>query len=120
MGKRSRDKGKVGEREARDMVRKLWGSPECQRSAQACGSFTADLLGGPPGLHLEVKRYARIVPADWVQQATEDSKKSGDVPVVLCREDRGEWNVIIPMEQAEEFARALIEHLGTAFQRPPA
>ena len=113
MGKRSRDKGKTGERDARDKVRDLWNSPECQRSAQACGSFSADLLGGPPGLHLEVKRYARIVPSDWVQQATDDSRKSGDVPVVLCREDRGDWNVIIPMERAEEFARALIRHMGS-------
>ena len=109
MGKASRDKGKRGEREARDVVRSMWRSPNCIRSAQVSGSFASDLMYGPEGLHLEVKRYARIAAVRWLEQAQNDSK--GDVPVVLFKEDRGEWYIAMPIDRSEEFSRTLIKHL---------
>lgn len=110
MGKASRNKGKRGEREARDFVRDAWRSPRCVRSAQVSGLFTSDLMYGPPGLYLEVKRYRRIVALDFLEQAKQDSDGEG-VPVVLMREDGGDWAVMIPADKAVEFARTLGRHM---------
>jgi hypothetical protein len=105
----SREKGKVAERQARDAVRTLWNSPDCYRSAQACGSFSADLLGGPPGLHLEVKHYAGIAALRFLRQAETDAAK-GETPVVLMRENgETEWTVMVRMKDAEAFARKLLD-----------
>lgn len=104
----SREKGKVAERQARDAVRVYWNSPECYRSAQACGSFSADLLGGPPGLHLEVKHYSGIAALRFLRQAEKDAQ-GGAVPVVLMRENgEVEWTVMVRMKDTEAFARKLI------------
>lgn len=108
MGKASRDKGKRGELEARDAVREHWHSPHCHRSAQAGGSFAADLLKGPPGLHLEVKRYAKIAALRFLDQAIQDSG-CGATPVVLLKEDRGEWCFLLRMRDTEAFLNALHE-----------
>lgn len=109
MGRASREKGKRGEREARDMVRSLWRSSECSRAAQVSGKLSADVVGGPPGLHIEVKRYAAIGATRWLEQATRDG--DGLLPVVLCREDHGEWMVLLPMSRSVEFATLLHEHM---------
>lgn len=108
MGKASRDKGKVGEREARDQVRTHWNAPDCIRTAQVSGKFSGDLMGGPEGLHLEVKRYKRIVSTDFMKQAEEDASP-GEIPVVLSREDRGDWLVTIKMKDSVEFGTILAE-----------
>ncbi len=114
MGRSQREKGKRGERDARDLVRELWQAPNCIRSAQVSGSFAADLLHGPAELHLEVKRYSRIAAIRWLEQAEKDSEQSGDVPTVLFREDGNtDWYVAIPMKDAERFARTLLRHLDT-------
>ena len=110
VGKASRDKGKRGEREARDLVREQWQSPNCQRSAQVSGTFCADLLGGPEGLHLEVKRYKRIVALDFLEQAKEDSDEDA-TPLVVMREDGGEWALMVPFDRSVEFARRILAHL---------
>lgn len=107
MGKASRDKGKRGELEARDMVREHWLSPKCVRSAQVSGQFAGDLMYGPPGLHLEVKRYKRIVSSDFMAQAQED-QQPGEVPVVISRQDGRGWDVTFPMELTRPFLRHLV------------
>ena len=107
MGKASRDKGKRGELEARDMVREYWNSPKCVRSAQVSGQFAGDLMYGPHGLHLEVKRYKRIVSSDFMVQAQED-QQPGEVPVVLSRQDGRGWDVTFPMNQTRAFLRLLV------------
>ena len=106
MAKKSIDKGKRGELEARDEVRRHWHSPNCIRSAQAGGSYAADLLEGPPGLHLEVKRYKSIAAFRFLDQATKDVS-SGDVPVVLLKEDGGKWAVLFYIEDTRAFRHAL-------------
>lgn len=97
------------------MVRELWHSPQCVRSAQVSGAFSSDLMYGPEGLHIEVKRYKRIVSYDFMVQAMEDSRP-GDVPVVLSRQDGGSWTVTIPMERAFDFADRLYRQRERAFR----
>lgn len=106
MGLKSRDKGKRGEREARDQVRTLWNAPGCVRTAQVSGKYSGDLMGGPEGLHLEVKRYKRIVASDFMKQAIEDAAP-GEIPVVLSREDGGDWLVTVRMKDSLEFAERI-------------
>jgi len=93
----SRRKGKRGELEARDLVREHWHSPKCIRSAQVSGKYAADLLEGPPGLHLEVKLVSKIGAMKYYRQA-EDDAKSNEVPVVLMRENDGPWMVMFTAE----------------------
>ncbi len=99
----SRQKGKRGELEARDYVRKWWHAPECIRSAQAGGAFTADLLGAGDGLHVEVKRRKKIGATHFMKQAEEDCGDK-EVPVVLMREDQyGSWLVMFRIEDTQQF-----------------
>lgn len=111
MGLKSRNKGKTGEREARDQVRTHWNAPDCVRSAQVSGKFAGDLLGGPEGLHLEVKRYKRITATDFMDQAIEDAG-DGEIPVVLLREDHGQWLALVRMEDTPAFAERIRMALG--------
>lgn len=112
MGKASRDKGKRGEREARDACREYWGAAKCRRAQQYCGAdSTADLLNALPECHVEVKRYKRITATDFMDQAVTDSSEN-EVPVVLMREDKGTWLVVLRIEDSKEFATRLLEQLG--------
>lgn len=100
----SRTKGKVGEREARDVMRSL-GFTDCIRSAQASGKHDADLLN-TGNLHVESKRVARIAVEKFMDQAVRDAKP-GTVPTVLMRGNRGDWLVMVRASDARAFATAL-------------
>ena len=100
MGKRSRDKGKRGEREACDLLRPLF--PDVRRKAMQSrgGSEGAD-LENTPGWHVEVG-VGRVNPREKYEQAVNDlsaevvrANGRGDHkrPVALTRKDRGEWLV---------------------------
>ena len=112
MGKgiNSRQKGKRGELEACHVLRKLWLVPTLIRAAQACGAYAADLICALPLFHFEVKRYKTIASTKFMEQAVED-KNDGQIPVVVQREDHGEWLLVIRLEDSETFARTLVEHL---------
>lgn len=99
----SKRKGKHGELEARDQVRKHWYSPGCVRTAQVSGKFSSDLLYGPPGLHIEVKRHKYIAALKFLQQAMEDAE-GHETPVVLMRGDRVDsWVVMFRIEDTDNF-----------------
>ena len=110
MGKASRDKGKRGEREARDQIRKLWNAPDCIRAAQSCGAWSADVLAALPDSHVEVKRYAKIAACRFLEQAIADAKD--DLPILLMREDKGEWMVLLRMSDTPRFATSLSRQLN--------
>ena len=109
MAKKSRDKGKRGEREARDAAIQYWSADQdkCRRSAQSCGTFTADILDALPGGHVECKLYARIPALDFLLQAEADAGPT-DLPIVLMREDGDkEWVVMFRMYNSSRFAASL-------------
>lgn len=101
----SRRKGKRGEREARDVVRRYLGFPQVFRSAQAAGSLSAD-LGGTGALHVEVKRPARLGAEKYLLQAERDAEP-GKVPVVLTRQDRGEWILMVRVRNVDRLVGEL-------------
>jgi hypothetical protein len=113
----SRDKGKRGEREARDYVRKHWHAVNCIRAAQSNGKHSADLLDAGASLHVEVKRYARVAAMEFIQQAERD-RKEGEIPVVLMRQNgsmRGQgrsltWMVMFPIEDTEQFVQNYLDN----------
>lgn len=107
----SRQKGARGEREARDAVKLHWGSKDCIRAAQANGSYSADLLGAPEGLHVEVKFYASIAALKFLRQAEADARE-GEIPVVLMRENGDkEWTVMFRIKDTKEVVACLSSSL---------
>lgn len=109
MGVNSHAKGARGEREARDQVRLHWNCPDCIRAAQACGAYGADLLEGPPKMHLEVKLHKRIVALDHLAQADRD-RRADEIPVVLMRETSGKekrWAVMLFIDDTDKFMESL-------------
>lgn len=108
---RSRDKGKRGERAARDEVRRWWHAPRCIRSAQAGGAFTADLLHALDGAHVEVKSHKRIAAFRFIDQAQRDKYESDEFPIVLMKEDGGAWAVLFQIEDTEAFVQAYLKNL---------
>jgi len=114
MGKASRDKGKRGEREAASAIAQHWNAKEARRAVQFCGRAGDADLAGVPGLHCEVKRYARLASIDFIEQAEMDAAP-GMVPVVLMRDDTStEWVCMLRVSDAPEFARRLVSMLNEA------
>lgn len=109
MAKKSRDKGKRGEREARDAAVQHWhADPDrCVRAAQVSGTLAADILHALPGAHIECKLIARIPALDFLRQAETDAGPN-ELPIVLMREDGDkEWVVMFRMHSSSRFATAL-------------
>lgn len=103
----SRERGKRGEREARDAWNQHIGAGAI-RSAQSHGKEAADLLG-TGAVHVEVKKRRKIAVQSFMDQAVGDCGER--IPVVMMRQDRGGWLVMLRVEDARAFAR---EVLGTA------
>ena len=97
IGRSSRRKGKVGEREIVNVL-KAAGFEAAHRSAQYCGN-TGDApdVEGLPGIHIEVKRVERLNLRKAYEQAVNDSKKSGDIPAVFHRPSHQPWMVSLSL-----------------------
>ncbi len=101
-GKMSRDKGKGGELEVRDLFRTaLQGlMPDVtviRRNHQQAEIGGADLVG-VPYLSVEVKRVKQIVWGkglmDWWEQCTVQAEEDGKYPCLVFRQDHGKWLVM--------------------------
>lgn len=111
-GSHSRDKGAVGEREARDAVRQHWHARDCIRASQANGKWSADLLLALPSAHIEVKRYSAIAPLKWLRRA-ESEAPDGSLPAVLLREDGDtEWACLLRVADCVGLAERLASNMG--------
>lgn len=89
MAKKSRDKGKRGELEVVHLF-KAHGHL-AHRTAQVDGSLSSDVIVDDyPGLHIEVKRYARVGVFRFWDQAVSDAAPE-EHPVLFVKEDRGPW-----------------------------
>lgn len=95
MGKMSREKGKVGEREVAGILRDY--GYNCRRGQQFCGANGDADVVGLPGIHIEVKRVEKLNLYDAVDQSKRD-KKEGELPTVFHRKNRCEWLVTMPLD----------------------
>lgn len=95
MSKRSRDKGKVGEREVAAILREH--GIEARRGVQYQGGpGSADVIADLPGWHLEVKRVEALHLWPALAQATADA---GDAkPAVVHRANGKPWVAILRFE----------------------
>ena len=92
-GKRSREKGKRGEREVASLLREY--GYDARRGVQYKGGQDSPDVIGLPGTHIEVKRTERLNLYDALSQSKADA--GDDMPIVLHRKNNSEWVVIQPL-----------------------
>lgn len=96
MGKKSRDKGKAGEREVARLCREM--GYEAHRTAQYRGNTgEAGDVEGLAGVHIEVKRTESFRLYDSLAQARHDATEAnrGEIPVVFHRRNNCPWVCIL-------------------------
>lgn len=102
----SRQKGKRGELEWRDILRSV-GWTEARRGQQfAGGSDSPDVVGGPTNTHAEVKVRERHDPWAAMQQAESDAKP-GAMPYVAMKRNHKPWLVVLRAEDFLTIMRAI-------------
>lgn len=102
-GLHSRNKGKKGERDVRDLFRAALAHcmddvEDIRRNHQQAEIGGADLVG-LPYFSVEIKRMAKITWGkqlmDWWAQCQEQADTDGLHPCLVFRQDRGKWFVMI-------------------------
>jgi len=78
--------------------------------------FSCDLLGALPESHVEVKFYQRIVATDFMEQAKEDAEE-GQIPIVIMKQNGGEWMCMIRMQDSVAFAKRLADNFDGVITR---
>ena len=105
MGKSQREKGKRGEREAKEALNKLFGLAAI-RAAQSNGKWSEDILNGLSGFYHEVKFYARHSVLRWMKQAEKDC--GNDAPIIMLRENGDpEFYLLIRMKDSYRFMESV-------------
>lgn len=92
MGKMSKTKGKVGEREVAALLRE-YGFGGARGVQYQGGKDSADVTG-LPGYHIEVKRVERFDLEAAMDQARNDADGAA-VPVVFHRKSKRDWVVVL-------------------------
>lgn len=91
----SRAKGKVGELEARDLLRRF-GFQAKRGQQHSGGTDSPDVVHNIPNVHIEVKRVERLNIDTAMAQAVRDAE--GSIPCVLHRRNKGKWLATIPAD----------------------
>lgn len=93
----SKKKGSRGELEWAKFCREQ--GYNCRRTAQYCGNTgDASDVVGLDYIHQEVKRNEKLNIYDAIEQAVNDSQKSGNIPIVAHRKNRKQWLVTMNAE----------------------
>ena len=106
MSASQRRKGAVGEREACDALAAH--GLCCPRQARNGIDGGCDLAGS--GIVVEVKRRHHLGITAWMQQAIESRVRPDDVPIVMCREDAGEWIICVRAEDLSDMMAVMQAH----------
>lgn len=109
MGKRSREKGKRGERELAHVLQNL-GFYAVRRSQQYCGSADSADLVGLPGVHIECKRMESFSPYKALEQAAGDSAGTSNLPAVIHRRNGQPWIVVMTLDDWAKLYRAYLDN----------
>jgi Holliday junction resolvase len=99
-GRRSRNKGKRGEREFASLCREE--GYDARRGQQYSGVEGEDVIG-LPGIHIEVKRVERLNIYDAIDQAVRDTQ--GAIPIVAHRKNNHRWLITMCAEDWFEIYR---------------
>ena len=112
MGLKSRNKGKLGEREAARELARVLGIQARRGQQFSGGTESPDVVTDCDQLHIEVKRTESLRLYAALDQAIADA---GDkTPIVLHRSNRRPWVVIVRLDDLPELLHAL-----SAFRLPP-
>lgn len=96
MGRASREKGKVGEREVAELLRAH--GIQARRGVQYHGGVDSpDVVSDMHDIHLEVKRTEKLSLWDAMSQATQDARPD-QIPVVVHRASKRQWVAVLPFE----------------------
>lgn len=111
MSKKSRDKGKRGEREAAKILSELLGITAV-RGVQFQGSPDSPDVSGleDMGVHPEIKRDETTVSLAMykaLQQALDDSGETGRVPFVMSRRNGRQWVIALHASDLLEFCKRI-------------
>ena len=98
MGKMSKTKGKVGEREVAAFLR-AYGFADAKRGQQFAGGGDSPDVAGLPGFHIEVKRCETFSLYAALEQAVGDADPR-KIPIVFHRRNTKPWTVIL---RADDF-----------------
>jgi len=105
MGRFSRNKGKVGERELAHEFSRVFGVT-ARRGVQFQGSpDSPDIVTNIPNLHIECKRTERFRLYDALDQAVSDA--GAKVPVVLHRQNKRPWVAVVKLDDLPRLAMIL-------------
>ena len=109
-GKASRNKGKVGEREAAKVLSELLGI-EVRRAQQFAGGVDSADIIGVPGLHVEVKRVEKL----RLYSAMEQSVNDGGIncPIVMHRTNNHPWLVSLQVGDLVRLSRIITDVCNT-------
>lgn len=109
MGLRSKTKGKVGEREVAELLRKHGFS--ARRGQQfAGGGDSPDVVSDMEGFHIEVKRTGKQTDIFAALEQAKRDRKPGEDAVVFHRKNNKQW--IIAMD-ADEFLTLMTKFVYT-------
>ena len=97
MGKMSKRKGAVGEREAAAKLNEVLGTRFHRGRQYQGGPGSPDLAGDLPGLHVEVKRCERLSLYRAMAQARRDASVD-QVPAVMHRANGRGWLLVVAVE----------------------
>lgn len=104
MAKKSRYKGKRGERQVASLLKEH--GFDAHRGAQHRGGPDSPDVVGLPGFHIEVKYTEALRLYDAMEQSKRDAAY-GEVPTVWHRRNGRRWVVIL---DAEDFLRMLSDN----------
>jgi hypothetical protein len=103
----NRQRGKYGERSARDAIKHYWLMDGAHRTGQTSAKVSGADLAGTGDLHVEVKLRKTLSVEKFLEQAIRDARP-GKVPVVVMRRDKGEWLVMLRISDSLKFAAELL------------
>ena len=94
-GKKSRNKGKTGERELAALLR--YEGFDARRGQQFSGANGDADVVGLPNIHIECKRTETFRLYDALEQAMQDARQ-GEIPVVMHRRNDRRWVAVLDLE----------------------
>ena len=109
MGRMSRNKGKIGERELSRELSRVLGVTACRGVQYSGGPDSPDIVTDIPRLHIECKRTESFRLFEALDQAIRDAG-SHKTPVVMHRPNRRPWIVVLRLDDLPELARQIHEY----------
>jgi len=105
MGRFSRNKGKVGERELAHKLTRVLGVSARRGVQFRGGSDSPDIIADIPDVHIECKRTERFRLYEALDQAVEDA--GSNIPVVLHRQNHKPWVAVVRLDDLPTLVQKL-------------